>query len=141
MAAPGTQLLNEDLNYTLRYKVKMGETGGVRNLLKDKGCDPLEGGDTLKKWTPLHIACWGSVKPASDKDIVEALLLWAQKSNKEQDMRNAADTEGCTPADIARIRRDQAAALPGGEEGGPALEEKRKYDKIVEWLEKGLPTA
>ena len=42
---------------------------------------------------------------------------------------------------IARIRRDQAAAMPGGEEGGPALEEKRKYDKIVEWLEKGLPTA
>ena len=97
----------------------------------------------MREWTPLHIACWGTVKPTSDKDIVEALLLWAQKNNKEPDVRNAPDksSEGCTPTDLARIRRDQATMLGGGAEEGAALDEKRKWDKIVEWLEKGLPTA
>ena len=112
----------------------MGDTGAVKNLLKGGEADPLAPGETLRGWTPLHIACWGSMKPQNDKDIIEALLMWAQKNGKEPDIRNAADksSEGCTPTDLARIRRDQAAALPGGEEGA-ALEEKRKYDKIVEW--------
>lgn len=119
----------------------MGETGGVRNLIKDGQADVMAGGDTQRKWTPLHIACWGTNKPGSDKDIVEALLLWAQKNGKEKDIREQADKEGDTPVDLARIRRDQIAAAAQGAEEGAALEEKRKMDKIVEWLEKGLPTA
>lgn len=120
----------------------MGETGGVKNLIKEGAADVLAGGETQRKWTPLHIACWGTNKPQNDKDIVEALLLWAQKNGKEPVIREAADAspEGCTPLDLAKVRRDQIAAMPQTEEGG-AADEKRKIDKIIEWLEKGLPTA
>ena len=31
------------------------------------------------------------MKPQNDKDIVEALLLWAQKAGKEADIRGATD--------------------------------------------------
>ena len=55
-------------------------------------------------------------------------------------MRAAADLkEGVTPADLAKIRRDSIQTA--GQDEGAALEEKRKYDKIVEWLEKGMPTG
>ena len=92
--------------------------------------------------TPLMIACWGTAKPAADKDIIEALLMWAEKNGKGKDIRDATDAsaEACTAADLARARRDQWAAAPTTGEDGPGQEEKRKYDKIVEWLEKGLPT-
>lgn len=121
----------------------MGDTGGVKNLLKAGAADPAEGGTTLRQWTPLHIACWGTMKPQNDKEIVEALLLWAQKKGggMEAQLRGAKDaTEGLTPADLAKVRRDAVSSqVSGADEGGAALEEKRKYDKIVEWLEKGLP--
>ena len=142
MADNSQPMLVSDPSYALRYKVRMGETGGVKNLIKEGNADILAGGGTVRKWTPLHIACWGTNKPQNDKDIVEALLLWAQKAGKEADIRGATDNspEACTPADLAKIRRELVAALPGTEEGA-AMEEKRKYDKIVEWLEKGLPAA
>ena len=44
--------------------------------------------------------------------------------------------------ELAKARREMFAAQApaGGDgEGGGALEEKRKYDKIIEWLEKGMP--
>jgi hypothetical protein len=125
-------------------QVRMGETGAVKNLLKGGEADPLAPGKTQRGWTPLHIACWGSLKPQNDKDIVEALLLWAQKSGKqvEASVRAAADLkEGLTPADLAKLRRDSIPPPAPGQDEGTALEEKRKFDKIVEWLEKGMPTS
>ena len=121
----------------------MGDTGGVKNIIKAGEADILQGGATERSWTALHIACWGTNKPQNDKDIIEALLMWAQKAGKEPDIRNAADKskEACTPADLARKRRDEVAGPAPGQDEGTALEEKRKYDKIVEWLEKGLPTS
>ena len=123
--------------------MRVGETGAVKNLLKGGEADPLQGGKTQRQWTPLHIACWGTLKPQADKDIVEAILLWAQKAGKgvEASVRAATDAkEGLTPADLAKLRRDSIVA-PAGADEGTALEEKRKFDKIVEWLEKGLPAA
>ena len=87
----------------------------------------------------MHIACWGTMKPAFDKDIVEAILMAAMKEGgKEQEVRNAKDAiDGKTPVELAKEKRDKLAASSGdGEEG---VTEKRKYDKIIEWLEKGLP--
>ena len=122
----------------------MGDIAGVKNLIKAGEADLVGRGATQRQWTPLHIAVWGTAKPASDKDIVEALLLAAQKggAGMEKKVRDEKDqsAEGCTPLDLARIRRDGIVQVPGAEEGA-ALEEKRKYDKIVEWLEKGLPTG
>lgn len=120
----------------------MGDTGAVKNLLKGGEADPLAPGETLRGWTPLHIACWGSMKPQNDKDIIEAILLWAQKKGKEMEanVRGAKDKkEDLVPADLAKIRRDSINTA--GQDEGAALEEKRKFDKIVEWLEKGLPAA
>lgn len=120
----------------------MGDTGAVKNLLKGGEADPLAGGDTMRGWTPLHIACWGSAKPQNDKDIIEAILLWGQKKGKdmEANLRGSKDKQGgATPADLAKIRRDSIQTA--GQDEGAALEEKRKFDKIVEWLEKGLPAA
>ena len=119
----------------------MGDVGAVKNLLKQGEADPMAPGATQREWTPLHIACWGSMKPQNDKEIVEALLMWAMKKGKDMEakMRAAADkVDGTTPADLAKLRRDSIVQVPGAEEGA-AQEEKRKYDKIVEWLEKGLP--
>ena len=115
----------------------------MKNLLKGGEADPLQGGDTIKQGTALHTACWGTLKPASDKDIVEAILLWAQKAGaaKESAVRDSKDTEGLTPLDLARTRRDSIPPPAPGAEEGAGLEEKRKYDKIVEWLEKGMPTG
>jgi hypothetical protein len=69
----------------------MGDTGAVRNLIKAGEADLMQPSKTLKEWTPLHIACWGSIKPTSDKDLVEALLLWAQKSGKTNAMTSATE--------------------------------------------------
>ena len=104
----------------------MGETGAVKNLLKGGEADPLAPGKTQRGWTPLHIACWGSLKPQNDKDIIEALLLWAQKSGKqvEASVRAAADQkEGLTPADLAKIRRDSIPPPAPGQDVGASLEE------------------
>ena len=122
----------------------MGDIAGVKNLIKAGEADICGRGATQRQWTPLHIAVWGTAKPASDKDIVEALLLAAQKGGAgvEKKIRDEKDNsgEGSTPLALARARRDGIVQVPGAEEGA-ALEEKRKYDKIVEWLEKGLPTG
>ena len=117
-----------------RSQVRMGDIGGVRNLLKAGAADPLAMGATIRGWATLHIACWGSMKPQNDKDIVEALLMWAMKNKREDEIRGMADKEGVTALELAKTRREQFAAMApaGGDEGGgAALEEKRKYDKIV----------
>ena len=83
--------LGDDPSYTLRYKVRMGDIGAVRGLIKAGQADPLAPGETQRQFTALHSACWGSVKPENDKDIVEALLLYGQKSGIEEKMRTAKE--------------------------------------------------
>jgi len=42
--------------------VRRGELSKVKDQLKN-GADYAAAGDTMRGWTPLHIACWGSLKP------------------------------------------------------------------------------
>lgn len=128
------------LELAFRTKVRMGDIGGVRGMLKAGEVDFSARADTLRQWTPLHIACWGTMKPQNDKDIVEAILLAGMKAGNEEALRNASDAlEGLKPVDLAKERRDaiSTTGAPGNE--ADQLDEKRKYDKIIEWLEKGLP--
>ena len=87
----------------------------------------------------------GPPAPQSDKDIVEALLYAALKDSKakEEQIRSAKDNspEGQTPLDIAKERREILLAQCGNSEAGEAAgaKIKAKYDKIIEWLSKGLP--
>ena len=72
-------------------------------------------GETLREWTPLHIACWGTVKPQYDREIVEAILVAALKAGKdtEQAVRAAKDAQnGETPLDLAKQRRENVEANP-----------------------------
>ncbi len=62
-----------------------------------------------------------------------------QGKSKEEEVRSVKDKEGLTPADVAKQKRDKLPPVTNAEEGGAAQEERRKFDKIVEWLEKGLP--
>ena len=55
-----------------RERVKFGEVAQVKHMLKEGNVDFQEPGNTVRKWTPLHIACWGTAKPQYDRDIVEA---------------------------------------------------------------------
>lgn len=148
-------------------------------------------GETLREWTPLHIACWGTVKPQYDREIVEAILVAALKAGKdtEQAVRAAKDAQsGETPLDLAKQRRENVEANPPkpGADDKDWLDEKcasrshivvpvathalgcldparaprassdcvhslicsrtphchrRKLDKIIEWIEKGLPAG
>ena len=61
----------------------------------------MQPGKTLKQWTPLHCASWGSIKPQNDKDIVEILLLAAQKGGKAKEDAIRAATE-CAPVPVCR---------------------------------------
>jgi len=134
----------EDPTYALRYKIRLGDTAAVRNILKAGEADPLAPSVTIQQWTPLHCAAWGSINLKSDKDIAEALLLWAQKAKKEKEIRDAVDSDGYTPLDLAKQQRETLAAIPPApganpDEGDPNADAKKKLDKIIEWLEKGLP--
>ncbi len=124
----------------LRYKVRLGDVIGVKVAIKN-GADISQPGKTMRQWTGLHIACWGSSKPANDLEVIETILLAAMKQgkSKEEEVRSVKDKEGLTPADVAKQKRDKLPPVTNAEEGGAAQEERRKFDKIVEWLEKGLP--
>ena len=64
---------------SFRNKVRAGDLAGVRQMLKD-GVDFAGKAKTHGEWTPLHTACWGSAKPQNDREIVEAILMAAQKA-------------------------------------------------------------
>ncbi len=54
---------NPDPSYNLRFKVRMGDVSGVKSILKQNGADLCAKGETLRGWTALHIAVWGTRKP------------------------------------------------------------------------------
>ena len=72
-----------------KMQLRLGDINGLRNSLKTGLADSCEAGPTLKGWTPLHCAAWGTVITKNDKDIVEALLLWGVKNKKEAEMKAA----------------------------------------------------
>ena len=119
-----------------RQKVRNGDVASVKLMLK-AGVDYKECGLTQRKWTPLHTACWGTAKPQYDREIVEAILMQAQKDGAEEQLRGAKDAlDGKTPADLAKERRD--TLMGGSAEDKEQLDEKRKFDKIIEMVEKGV---
>jgi len=50
------------VDYELRHSVRRGEVAKIKELIKG-GADYSVPGTTIRGWTPLHIACWGSLKP------------------------------------------------------------------------------
>ena len=113
----------------LRNKVRAGDLIQIKALLKE-GAD-FAASNTTRQWTPLHIACWGTSKPQNDREIVEAILLAAQKAGKESDVRNAKDAkDGATPADLAKERRETQTG--SNVDDTAQLDETRKPDKIIE---------
>ena len=80
----------------------------------------------------------------ADKEVVEQILTQAKKDGKTNEVVGAKDKlDGKTPVDLARERQAEllaAAAASGGGEGEEKgeLEEKRKYDLILQMLEKGV---
>mmetsp|Transcript_12746 Transcript_12746/g.41687 ORF Transcript_12746/g.41687 Transcript_12746/m.41687 type:complete len:139 (+) Transcript_12746:40-456(+) len=134
-------------DYELRNCVRRGEMAKIKELIKN-GADYTVSGETLRAWTPLHIACWGSQKPQVDKEVVEQILLQAKKDGKTNDIITAKDKlDGKTPIELAKERQAEllaiaaAASAAGDGEEKNELDEKRKYDQIVQMLEKGVDAA
>jgi hypothetical protein len=129
----------DDPAYVFRSKVRGGELAALKQIIKD-GVDfeevILKPSETQRQWTPLHIAAWGTMKPQYDKDIVELILQAAAKKGGEAKVRDAkCAVDGETPLDLAKQRLQKT---PETEE---YLDERKKIEKIVEWIEKGLPTG
>ena len=105
-----------------RSKVRAGDLVAVRKMLQ-AGVDFTQPGKTLREWTPLHTAAWGTTKPQNDRDIVEALLTAAHKSGKgkEEALRSAKDAKDGS----AQHAQDAGAPVPAAHgwlsRGGPAL--------------------
>lgn len=92
-----------------RSKVRAGDLVAVRKMLQ-AGVDFTQPGKTLREWTPLHTAAWGTAKPQNDRDIVEALLTAAHKSGKgkEEALRSAKDAKDGS----AQHAQDAGALVP-----------------------------
>ena len=132
------QMADPQQAVVFRSKVRAGDLVAVRKMLQ-AGVDFTQPGKTLREWTPLHTAAWGTAKPQNDRDIVEALLTAAHKSGKgkEEALRSAKDAKDGS----AQHAQDAGARVPrhgwlsrggprrsgggrpcrsGGGEGGPA---------------------
>merc|ERR1712166_530229 len=106
----------------------------------------LKPAPTIRGYTPLHIAAWGTAKPQYDRDIVEAILNAAAKAGKDKEAacREATDkVDGETALDLAKQRLAKVDANPPkpGADDKDFLDEKKRLDKMIEWLEKGLPAG
>lgn len=135
--------------YVFRAKVRAGELAGVKGLLKENPKFESvvnQPSETLRAWTPLHTAVWGTQKPQYDKDIIEQILAAAKKAGNgaEAQARAAKDAlDGALPLDLAKQRmakHEENPPKPGSDENA-YLDEKRKLEKVIEWLEKGLPAS
>lgn len=82
-----------------------------------------------------------------DKEIVEQILLQAKKDGKTNDIIAARDKkDGKTPIELAKERQAELLAVAAAAAGGDGeekheLDEKRKFDQIVQMLEKGVDTV
>ncbi|KAG8457002.1 hypothetical protein KFE25_006614 [Diacronema lutheri] len=125
----------------LRNAVRRGDLPFVKSACKeltekDGGLDLALGGDTLRAWNALHIACWGTARPDRDREILEALLLAATRTRQIDALKAGKDrVDGKTALDLLKERRDAAIAANGVD--ARDLELKKHLDKSIEWLEKG----
>lgn len=112
-----------DTDTVFRNKVRAGDLMDVKKMLKD-GVGFDQPAKTIRGWTPLHTACWGSAKPQYDRDIVEAILSAAKGNGTEEKVRGAQGIiDGETPLDLAKERRD--ALVGGSGDDKEQLDEKR----------------
>ena len=77
---------NPDTAFVVRERVRNGELMQLKALIKEgvdfKTCF-LAPAPTVRGYTPLHIAAWGTAKPNYDRDIVEVILQAAKKAGSE----------------------------------------------------------
>jgi len=140
---------NPDTAFVVRERVRNGELMQLKALIKEgvdfKTCF-LAPAPTVRGYTPLHIAAWGTAKPNYDRDIVEVILQAAKKAGSEAEsaVRAAKDlVDGETPLDLAKQRLAKVDANPPkpGADDKDFLDEKKRLDKMIEWIEKGLPAS
>ena len=100
---------NPDTAFVVRERVRNGELMQLKALIKEgvdfKTCF-LAPAPTVRGYTPLHIAAWGTAKPNYDRDIVEVILQAAKKAGSEAEsaVRAAKDlVDGETPLDLVRV--------------------------------------
>ena len=100
---------NPNTAFVVRERVRNGELMQLKALIKE-GIDFnecfLAPGPTIRGYTPLHIAAFGTQKPNYDRDIVEAILQAAKKAGKEAEAacRAAKDKiDGETALDLVSV--------------------------------------
>lgn len=100
---------NPNTAFVVRERVRNGELMQLKALIKE-GIDFnecfLAPGPTIRGYTPLHIAAFGTAKPNYDRDIVEAILQAAKKAGKEAEsaVRAAKDSiDGEIPLDLVSV--------------------------------------
>ena len=108
-SSPRSEMADPQQAVVFRSKVRAGDLVAVRKMLQ-AGVDFTQPGKTLREWTPLHTAAWGTAKPQNDRDIVEALLTAAHKSGKgkEEALRSAKDAKDGS----AQHAQDAGARVP-----------------------------
>lgn len=71
------------------------------------------------------------------RDVVELLLQTAKKCGVEPEYRAAVASDKATALDLAKERRERIISVRTDDPND--LELKRNLDKVIEWLDKGLP--
>ena len=100
---------NPNTAFVVRERVRNGELMQLKALVKE-GIDFnecfLAPAPTIRGYTPLHIAAFGTAKPNYDRDIVELILQAAKKAGSEAEaaVRAAKDLiDGETPLDLVSV--------------------------------------
>lgn len=123
----------------LRNAVRRGDLAFVKATCKDLSDDAeslVGGGDTMRAWNTLQIACWGTARPERDREIIEQILLAAMRCGQIDELKANRDrVDGKTALDLLKERRDNAIAAKGVD--ARDLDLKKHLDQIIAWLEKG----
>ena len=99
---------NPDTAFVVRERVRNGELMQLKALIKEgvdfKTCF-LAPAPTVRGYTPLHIAAWGTAKPNYDRDIV---LISTRRLDGVQ-LINQGEQVVCLPgATLDRLERELA---------------------------------
>jgi hypothetical protein len=122
----------------VRNAVRRGDLAFVKSACKElverKDALPLAvGGDSMRAWNTLHIACWGTARPERDREIIEQLLITASKCGHVQELTSARDkVDGKTALDLLKERRDNTKGADVRD-----IDLKKYLEKMMEWIEKG----
>lgn len=126
----------------LRNAIRRGDLQQVKAACKDMA-EPRDaeevlvaGGDTMRAWNALHIACWGTARPDRDREIIEQIILAAMKCGQIDELKAGKDkVDGKTALDLLKERRDTAIAAKGVD--ARDIDLLKHLDQIIAWLEKG----